>query len=96
MVHYPLPKYIKKSALRNAPEFTWSDAAKRTDQDAVVATCMRCAQNLVKLPNDCDKAEERRCDHCKDGNRGGCTLVSYFQAVLLMCALTDMRRCLLR
>ncbi|KAF9740850.1 hypothetical protein PMIN01_00389 [Paraphaeosphaeria minitans] len=49
MVYYPVPKYIKKSALRNAADFTFSDDAKRANHDAAFATCMRCAQNLVKL-----------------------------------------------
>ncbi|KAL5407707.1 hypothetical protein PMIN03_006992 [Paraphaeosphaeria minitans] len=36
---------------------------------------MRCAQNLVKLPADCGKDPDKRCDHCKHSNRSGCTLV---------------------
>jgi len=77
MVYYPLPKYIQKAALRRSDPFAWTAADKRTDQVAVVATCMRCAQGLVELTDDCGKEEERRCAHCTQGNRGGCTLVSF-------------------
>ncbi|KAF9737227.1 hypothetical protein PMIN06_000887 [Paraphaeosphaeria minitans] len=49
MVYYPVSKYIKKSDLRQAADFAFSDDAKRADHTAVLATCMRCAQNLVKL-----------------------------------------------
>jgi len=44
MVYYPVPKYIKKSALRRSDAFAFNDIDKRADQVAIVATCMRCAQ----------------------------------------------------
>ncbi|KAL5370857.1 hypothetical protein DPSP01_014628 [Paraphaeosphaeria sporulosa] len=75
MVHYPVPKYITKTALSQARDFAFSDANKQEGQVAVVTTCMRCAQNLCRLPNNYDRPESRRCKHCVAGNRGAYTLV---------------------
>lgn len=76
MVHYPNPKFIKKAHMRHATPFVWSAADKRANLDAEVATCLRCAQSIVKQKEVCDKPEHRRCKHCAHGNRGGCSLVS--------------------
>ncbi|KAF9741469.1 hypothetical protein PMIN02_009698 [Paraphaeosphaeria minitans] len=40
MVYYPVLKYIKKSDLRQAGPFTFSEDAKRADHSAALATCM--------------------------------------------------------
>jgi hypothetical protein len=77
MVHYPNPKYIKNNHLRGVRPFTFSDLEKRANHVALVATCTRCAQNVVKQRRMCEKSEHRRCEHCASGNRGGCTEVSH-------------------
>ena len=82
MVYYPRPKFIKKSDLRNAKPFKWSEIAKRADSVALHATCMRCAQDVASQKIVCDKPDDRRCKHCADHNRGGCSLVSFFWYIL--------------
>jgi hypothetical protein len=82
IVHYPNPKFIKKAHMRNVQPFSWRDQDKRADLVAGIATCTRCAQNVVKQKKVCDKSEHRRCDHCTGGNRGGCTLVSATPVVI--------------
>ena len=91
MVHYPNPKYIKKTQVRGTAPYKFSAADKRADQVATIATCLRCAQNIAKQKKDCDMPKHRRCDHCVAGNRGGCTAVS-FEGVRCSCALADLHR----
>jgi hypothetical protein len=84
MVHYPAPKYIKKTHLRGVRPFTFSAAEKRADSVATVATCLRCAQTVANQREQCNKPEHRRCGHCTSGNRGGCALVGELGSPLSM------------
>lgn len=77
MVHYPLPKHIKKTHMRGQRDYRWSAAEQQADINALIATCTRCVQTIADQKERCNKPAHRRCDHCADGNRGGCTLVSF-------------------
>jgi hypothetical protein len=89
MVYLPLPKYVKKTQLQGAGPFKWRADDKRVDVPMVIATCTRCGQGICKQDDPCRKSATARCDHCADGNRGGCDLVSI---VRLACALANVYR----
>lgn len=91
MVHYPNPRYIKKAHLRNARPYVWSAADKRVDLEALRATCLRCAQSIARQKRHCDRPAHRRCEHCSEGNRGGCSLVCFLEASFA-CASADLYR----
>lgn len=76
MVYYPLPKFIKKSQLRDVRPYKWSADDKRENIEALIATCSRCVQAIASQKKKCRKPSSQRCDHCAEGNRGGCDLVS--------------------
>ncbi|KAF2993657.1 hypothetical protein E8E13_000002, partial [Curvularia kusanoi] len=75
MVHYPLPRYIRRNQVNGTRPYRWSAEAQRADIAALRATCTRCVQTIAKQRERCNKPGHRRCGHCARGNRGGCTLV---------------------
>jgi hypothetical protein len=74
MVNYVRPKFITKTALKNAPPYVFGDAHLAVDAPPPrVPTCSRCFATIAKCKGgDCDRPDILRCKKCVKGHRAGC------------------------
>ncbi|KAK5131458.1 hypothetical protein LTR08_000922 [Meristemomyces frigidus] len=77
MPTYVRPKGVTQEDLDNALEVEFGPAHMLPSDEALESeTCTRCAQRIAEdNGTSCDKGENR-CDHCAQGRRGGCIIVS--------------------